>query len=291
MNRLVALVCVVACTGGDPATPPDGGTIDARPGCEPPALDAPWLAGQLATWVAGITAAPRATVTEREAARTYLADQLAAIGWTPALHSYATGANVHATIPATMPEGASAPPILVGAHFDSVMGSPGANDNASGVAVVLAVARYLKDTPCRSAPVIVVFFDQEEVGLLGARAFALTLDPASTRAVHTIDQVAWDGDADRTFELELPAAALEAEWRAAAMGLGATLLTTTTGGTDHEAFRDRGFAAMGLTEEYVGGDTSPFRHQGGDTAATVDADYLALAARLTARVILGEVAP
>jgi Zn-dependent M28 family amino/carboxypeptidase len=138
--------------------------------------------------------------------------------------------------------------------------------------------------------VLVAFFDQEELGLFGARAFATMLDPATTRAVHTIDQVAWDSDDDRRFELELPTPALETEWRAAASELGVPVTTTTTTGTDHQAFRDRGFAAVGLTEEYVGGDTSPFRHQTGDTAATVKAAYLVDAAKLTARVVLGEAA-
>jgi hypothetical protein len=118
----------------------------------------------------------------------------------------------------------------------------------------------------------------------------MTLDPAMTHAVHTIDQVAWDSDNDRRFELELPTSALETEWRAAAAALGVPMTTTTTTGTDHQAFRDRGFAAVGLTEEYVGGDTSPFRHQTNDTAATVKASYLNDAAKLTVRVVLGEAA-
>jgi hypothetical protein len=61
--------------------------------------------------------------------------------------------------------------------------------------------------------------------------------------------------------------------------------------TVHEAFRDRGFPAIGLTEEFVGGDTSPFRHTSQDTVATVDADYLTLAMQLTARVVLDEISP
>ena len=270
---------------------PDGPTadaVDAPPGCTEPALEAPWLASSLTGWVGGLAAAPRSTDTQRDTARAYLASQLTMIGWTPQTHQYANGANVYATIPATM---GSEPQIVVGAHFDTVANSPGANDNASGVAVVLAVARYLKDTPCRKAPVIIAFFDQEELGLFGARAFALMLDPAQTRAVHTIDQVSWDDDDDRRFELELPTPAIEAEWRAAATVVGVTLSTTATTGTDHQAFRDRGFAAIGLTEEYVGGDTSPFRHQTGDTPATVKASYLIDAAKLTARVVLGETAP
>ena len=52
-------------------------------------------------------------------------------------------------------------PFVVGAHYDSVTGSPGANDNGSGVAAVLELARILKtDTPGR--PVLLVFFPNEE---------------------------------------------------------------------------------------------------------------------------------
>jgi hypothetical protein len=58
----------------------------------------------------------------------------------------------------------------------------------------------------------------------------------------------------------------------------------------HESFRDRGIAAVGLTEEYVGGDTSPHNHRATDTAATVNLDYLELAARLAGQVIVTAVA-
>jgi hypothetical protein len=291
-----ALAIVLAACGPAADDTIDGGagdapSVDARdapPGCERPALDAPGLQTYLTTAVGMLAAAPRATAAQRDTARTKLATELSALGWTPQQHSYAGGINVHATIPATMGNGLQ---IVVGAHFDSVTGSPGANDNASGTAVVLAIARYLKDTPCRTAPVTVAFFDQEETGLFGSRTFAQTLSPATVRAVHTIDQVAWDADGDRVFELEQPAAALEQEWRAAAAIVGATISVTSTGGTDHVSFRDRGFTAIGLTEEYVGGDTSPHRHLGSDTAATVDAAYLVLAAKLTAQVILDEVSP
>ncbi|HEU0037613.1 MAG TPA: M28 family peptidase [Kofleriaceae bacterium] len=288
IRRAVLALAIAACGGGDddPAAP-DASTVDPRPdappGCTRPALDPGVIGPYVQQTVTELAASPRATTTEREAARTYLTQQLAAAGWTPTLQIYAGGANVVADIPATM--GAD-PRIVVGAHFDTVSGSPGANDNASGVAVVLAVARLLADVPCRRSPVSIVLFDQEELGLFGSRAFAQTLAPADVLAVHTIDQVSWDSDGDRVFELELPTPALEQAWRAAAQVIGVTVVRTSTSGTDHEAFRDRGFAAVGLTEEFVGGDTSPFRHQSGDTAATVDADYLTLAARLTAQVVI-----
>lgn len=289
-RRLLACACALAACGGDPADPGvDAPGPDGAAGCSRPALAAPWLRGSLTDVIAQLASAPRATATQRTTARTYLSSQLAALGWAPVAADYAGGSNVVATIAAT--SATAQPEILVGAHFDTVAGSPGANDNASGVAVVLAVAHYLADTPCRAAPVTLVLFDQEEVGLFGARAFAQLRTPASVRAVHTIDQVAWDSDHDHVFELERPTPALEAEYRAAAQLVGVPVTVTSTQGTDHQAFRDRGFAAIGLTEEYVGGDTSPYRHLPTDLPATVDLDYLALAAQLTGAVILAEVAP
>ena len=289
---LAALV-LTACSDDGMSSVDAGPDIDARtdapPGCTRPSLDAPWLSTYLTDAVATLAAAPRYTTTQRNAARTYLSNQLTAFGWSPQNHSFANGINVYATIPATM---GSDPEVIVGAHFDTVQGSPGANDNASGTAVVLALARYLADTPCRTAPVTVVLFDLEELGLFGSRAFAMTKNPANVRAVHTIDQVAWDEDGDLVFELELPTQTLAAEYAAAAQTIGGiTLSTTTTQGTDHQPFRERGFAAIGLTEEYVGGDTSPHRHEATDTAATVDTAYLVLATKLVAQVILDEVAP
>ena len=136
-----------------------------------------------------------------------------------------------------------------------------------------------------------ILFDQEELGLFGSSAYAQTRVPAQVHSVHTIDQVSWDSDGDQVFELELPTPALEAAWRAAAQIVGVQLVTTTSQGTDHEPFRDRGYAAVGLTEEYVGGDTSPHRHQPTDTPTTVDAGYLTLAAQLTIRVVLDAVRP
>jgi Zn-dependent M28 family amino/carboxypeptidase len=59
--------------------------------------------------------------------------------------------------------GASKPEeiVVVGAHYDSVSGSPGANDNGSGVAATLALARRLaKSSPSRTLR-LVAFVDEE----------------------------------------------------------------------------------------------------------------------------------
>lgn len=51
--------------------------------------------------------------------------------------------------------------IVIGAHYDTATGSPGANDNASGVAVLLATAKRLQDRPI-DRTVRLVFFVNEE---------------------------------------------------------------------------------------------------------------------------------
>lgn len=65
-------------------------------------------------------------------------------------------------------------PLLVGAHYDTVPGSPGADDNASGVAVLLELARYFA-IHAPSSPLWLVGFDLEEYGLVGSRALAADL--------------------------------------------------------------------------------------------------------------------
>lgn len=52
--------------------------------------------------------------------------------------------------------------LIIGAHYDSVRYSPGANDNATGVATLLELARILKDYPLKPS-VDFVFFGSEEV--------------------------------------------------------------------------------------------------------------------------------
>ena len=282
-----ALLACALCACGDDGSMTDAGR-DAPAGCTRPSLDQPWLSALVGGVVTQLSAAPRYTNTERDTARAYLMAQLAQAGWTAKLHAYPTGANVYATIPATTGDTHE---VIVGAHFDTVQGSPGANDNASGCAVVMAVARYLADMSCRKLAVTVVFFDEEEEGLFGSRAFASMLSIAQVPAVHTIDQVGWDSDDDTRFELELPTTTLETEYRSAATVVGVPVTKTPTSGTDHQAFRDLGFAAIGITEEYVGGDTSPYRHTAQDTAPTVKLSYTELAAKLVAQAIMTEIAP
>jgi len=90
--------------------------------------------------------------------------------------------------------------IVVTAHYDHLgardgITYPGADDNASGVAVLLAVARQLRVTPPRH-PVLLVAFDAEELGLRGAEALVgSSLLPASSIALNVnLDMVSRNDD-------------------------------------------------------------------------------------------------
>ena len=65
----------------------------------------------------------------------------------------------------------SDPVIILGAHFDTVVGTPGADDNASGVAVLLETARLLSQLNL-ATPVLFCAFNLEELNMIGSTAFA-----------------------------------------------------------------------------------------------------------------------
>ncbi len=84
-----------------------------------------------------------------------------------------------ANLIATPPGGGDAPYYLIGAHYDTVPGTPGADDNASGVAVLLELARRLGARP-PALPLRLVAFTLEESPAFhsrhqGSRVFARAL--------------------------------------------------------------------------------------------------------------------
>lgn len=87
------------------------------------------------------------------------------------------------------------PAILVMSHYDSVHNSPGAADDAAGVAAALEIARALKAGGPAERDVIFLFTDAEEPGLLGAEAF-FARDPLAQRVGLVVNLEA-RGDAGR----------------------------------------------------------------------------------------------
>ena len=79
-----------------------------------------------------------------EAAARYVETAFEGLGYKPATQEFESGGKIVRNVEAEIP-GATHPEeiVIAGAHYDSVIGSPGANDNASGVAALLEIARLL----------------------------------------------------------------------------------------------------------------------------------------------------
>lgn len=103
----------------------------------------------------------------------------------------------------------NAGPILVGAHYDTVASDPtradtfqpGADDNASGVAAVLEIARILAQSPHR-ATVICVLFSAEEQGRHGSQALVRDMIQATgipLRAMINLDGIGVSSGLDGSY--------------------------------------------------------------------------------------------
>jgi hypothetical protein len=126
------------------------------------------LAHRLATHIAAVASRPHNVrhYAELEKSARYIEQQLVGLGYAPFAQVYRVDGrdvrNIAATIePAdTVPSPGS---LVIGAHYDSVADVPGANDNGSGVAALIELARLLADLQGKaSAPIRLVFFVNEE---------------------------------------------------------------------------------------------------------------------------------
>jgi Zn-dependent M28 family amino/carboxypeptidase len=183
--------------------------------------------------------------------------------------------------------GEEPPQIILGAHYDSRMLAdqdpdpakqgqpvPGANDGASGVAVLLELARVLpKDSP----PVWLVFFDAEDNGhipgwdwILGSQAFVDQLEFHPQAAV-VVDMI---GDADLNAYIERnsnPDLSREIWGVAAELGYGELLIDTPKYAMldDHTPFLQAGIPAVDIIDfDY------PYWHTTADTVDKVSAHSL-----------------
>jgi len=89
-------------------------------------------------------------------------------------HTFARRGVTYENVIGTTPHQSPESPLILAAHYDTVAGSPGADDNASALAVLLDVARELKGTGFKR-PVRFIAFCLEEENLRGSRAFVAQL--------------------------------------------------------------------------------------------------------------------
>ena len=192
------------------------------------------------------------------------------------------GVNVVAQIPGTVfPQQA----LLVTAHFDGLgirlrRTYPGADDNASGVAAMLALAEHLAENPPQHT-VVFAGLDGEEQGLVGAQALA-EAPPVPLGAVLTVvnlDMVSrgplWAaGGAHYPHLRQLIEAPLARRGLAVRFGHDTgTGSENWTGASDHAAFHQRGVPFV-----YLGVEDHADYHRPTDTADRVDPAVFARAA-------------
>ena len=95
-----------------------------------------------------------------QAAAGYIETQLTKAGWNLRRDDYEVQGKSCSNIEAEL-RGASPEIVLIGAHYDSVLGAPGANDNASGVAALLTLARRFAGTQNARTLRFVAFVNEE----------------------------------------------------------------------------------------------------------------------------------
>lgn len=110
------------------------------------------------------------------AAAEYVADTLASLGLRVERQPFGFhGATYHNIVATKLGQSPDRARVLVGAHFDTVPGSPGADDNASGVAALLEAARLLAADELDATVEFVGFNLEEQQGFtyrVGSRRFA-----------------------------------------------------------------------------------------------------------------------
>ena len=241
------------------------------------------------------------------AAADFIDSSLVKAGLTPRRESYElrgrTLHNIEAEIRGTRPE-----IFVIGAHYDSVSGCPGANDNASGIAALLALARRLAGKPTGQTLRFVAFVNEEppyfQTGEMGSLVYAKRCKERSDQIVGMIslETIAYFSDqagsqkypspglgffypnngnfigfAANTSSRSLLRATVSAFRKTGKLPCEGAALPSALPGigwSDHWSFWQCGYPAIMVT------DTAPFRyphyHEPTDTADKLDYDRFAL---------------
>ena len=153
--------------------------------------------------------------------------------------------------------------IYVTSHLDSVMGAPGATDNASAVAAVLELAKQYKDIDTGGVEIHFVAFGGEEAGLLGSAAFVSQI-PEEDKAIAINFNMDMLSSTGTFYGEELNAVSLDiAGGKSATFNIAAALIITGSedmqfiegtenlrwfkyGSSDHQSFQDSGIDAASM---------------------------------------------
>ncbi len=209
--------------------------------------------------IASLGPRPGGSGAERRAAD-YIEAELRKMGFEPVVEDVPLpNGTMSRNVIATLPGASSRRVVVLGAHFDTKPGSPGANDNASGVGVVLELARQLRANP-PAGTIRFVFFGSEEflAGVKGdahhqgSRHDAASLsaaERANTAAVISVDMVGYGTDFHARTMLrgpQLASDALRDYAKSQGIRLGFEKDLGRTGWSDHEPYELLGIPAVWL---------------------------------------------
>ncbi|MBD1837063.1 M20/M25/M40 family metallo-hydrolase [Coleofasciculus sp. FACHB-64] len=233
----------------------------------------------------------------------YIREQLQQWG-TVETHEFSIRGQNHQNLILNLPAATNnqKPPILIGAHYDAAPGNPGADDNATGVAALLELARIFAAEPIKY-PVRLVAFDMEEYGMLGSQQYAADLKqqgqslrlmlslemlgycnsaPGSQRYPAGLerfypnrgDYIALIGNLPTIPDLihlsrNIRKVGVPSEWLPVP---NKGLIVSSTRLSDHSPFWDLGYKAMMVTDTAF--MRNPHYHQPSDTIETLDLNFL-----------------
>ncbi|MFW9817389.1 MAG: M28 family metallopeptidase, partial [Candidatus Thorarchaeota archaeon] len=165
--------------------------------------------------------------------------------------------------------------IIIGAHRDTEPGCPGADDNGSGTAAVLEVARSMADIETRTT-VVFALFDAEEYGLLGAWHYAQRAFEHDEKIpfMLNMDMIAHFENTDQAhLYCEDRDSAYARVWADMADSIPTINLTGHLSGwfgsSDHVPFQDYGYPAL-FVHEYI---RSTVYHTSRDSTVYLNYDY------------------
>ena len=177
---------------------------------------------------------------------------------------------------------------IICAHYDSVANYC-ADDNASGTATVLEIARILS-TQCMDNTLVYALWDEEEIGLKGADYYATQANNNGDNilGVLNIDMMGYDGDDDNDFDIDVRPIANSLAMKDDLVGLLATynfnlnvnVVNPGTTASDHSRFWNQGFSAVLVGESWENNDQTPYYHSSGDRFSTLDLPYFHELAKL-----------
>jgi len=210
---------------------------------------------------------------DHDAARDNILATFQSYGLDAEFHEYTnevgTGHNVVGTLWGSVYPGAQ---YIVGAHYDSAH-NPGADDDASGVAGLLELARVLSQYETEYT-VKLIAFDMEELGLRGSGRYVQEHLDDDIRAMVQLDMISHMGFDYATRIYAWHADELQAALAAAVEEYGHGLSVRVFGkfgASDHFPFSSAGFDACLMIEDALGdGGGNPCYHRPCDSVDTPD---------------------